>query len=52
MVLIFIGVKTLLVDVYKIPVLWALAVVAMTLGATVVISLLFPPKDKAQPEAP
>jgi len=44
------GIKMLLVDVYKIPVLWLLAVVAATIGATVVLSLLLPPKDKAQPE--
>jgi len=42
MVLVFIGAKMLLVDVYKIPVLAALAVVAVIIGATVVLSLLRP----------
>ena len=42
MVLMFIGAKMLLVDVYKIPVLAALAVVALIIGATVVLSLLRP----------
>ena len=42
MVLVFIGAKMLLVDVYKIPVLAALAVVALIIGATVVLSLLRP----------
>ena len=42
LVLMFIGGKMLLVDVYKIPVLWALVVVALIIGATVVLSLLRP----------
>ena len=42
LVLMFIGVKMLLVDVVKIPVPWSLAVVALTIGATVVLSLLRP----------
>ena len=49
MVLVFIGAKMLLVDVYKIPVLIALAVVALIIGATVVLSLLRP---QATPPAP
>lgn len=43
LVLAFIGAKMLLVDVYKIPVLAALGVVAAIIGATVVLSLLRPP---------
>jgi tellurite resistance protein TerC len=43
LVLAFIGVKMLLVDVYKIPVLASLGVVAAIIGATVVLSLLRPP---------
>ncbi len=39
-VLIFIGVKMLLMDVYKIPVGFALAVVATIIGLSVVLSLL------------
>jgi tellurite resistance protein TerC len=50
MVLVFIGAKMLLVDVYKIPVLAALAVVALIIGATVVLSLLRPPANP--PPAP
>jgi tellurite resistance protein TerC len=41
-VLMFIGVKMLLIDVYKIPVLWSLAVVSATIAATVVLSLMRP----------
>ena len=39
LVLMFIGGKMLLVDVYKIPVGWSLAVVAATIGATILLSL-------------
>jgi tellurite resistance protein TerC len=46
-VLIFIGTKMLIVDIYKIPVLWSLAVVAVTIGATVALSLMRPVKDQA-----
>jgi tellurite resistance protein TerC len=42
-VLMFIGGKMLLVDIYKIPVLWALVVVAAIIGATMALSLLRPP---------
>ncbi|RZA21787.1 MAG: TerC family protein [Lysobacteraceae bacterium] len=42
LVLVFIGGKMLVVDVYKIPVLAALAVVALIIGATVALSLLRP----------
>ncbi len=41
-VLMFIGAKMLLVDVYKIPVVWSLAVVALIIGATVALSLRRP----------
>ena len=43
-VLAFIGSKMLLVDVYKIPVLWALGTVAMILAVTVALSLARPQK--------
>lgn len=43
-VLAFIGTKMLLIDVYKIPVLWSLGVVALILTVTVVMSLARPPK--------
>jgi tellurite resistance protein TerC len=41
-VLIFIGAKMLLIDVYKIPVLVSLGVVVATIAATVVLSLMRP----------
>jgi tellurite resistance protein TerC len=47
-VLMFIGVKMLLIDVYKIPILVSLGVVALTIAATVVLSLMRP---AAQPPA-
>jgi len=50
LVLAFIGAKMLLVDVFKIPVLASLGVVAAILAATVVLSLLRPPA--ATPPAP
>ncbi|MEO6382155.1 MAG: TerC/Alx family metal homeostasis membrane protein, partial [Nitrobacter sp.] len=43
-VLMFIGGKMLVVDFYKITVLWSLAVVALLIAATVVLSLLIPAK--------
>lgn len=43
-VLVFIGTKMLLLDVYKIPVLWSLGVVAAILAVTVAVSLARPPK--------
>jgi tellurite resistance protein TerC len=48
-VLMFIGTKMLLIDVYKIPVLVSLGVVAATIAVTVVLSLLRPagPTTKA-----
>ncbi len=42
LVLMFIGAKMLLIDVYKIPVLYALLMVALIIGTTVVLSLLLP----------
>ena len=47
MVLGFIGAKMLLVDVYKIPVLWSLGVVALILGITVALSLHRPARRAA-----
>ncbi len=42
----FIGAKMLLIDVFKIPVLVSLGVVAAILVATMVLSLKLPPRDK------
>ncbi|TDK29157.1 TerC family protein [Luteimonas terrae] len=44
-VLAFIGAKMLMIDIYKIPVLWSLGVVAVILGVTVALSLARPPKS-------
>jgi tellurite resistance protein TerC len=43
-VLAFIGTKMLLIDVFKIPVLWSLAGVAAILGVTIALSLARPAK--------
>ena len=47
LVLGFIGTKMLLIDLYKIPVLWSLGVVTATIAATVVVSLMRPVKRAA-----
>jgi tellurite resistance protein TerC len=44
LILIFVGVKMLIVDFYKIPVVAALAVVGGILTVSIVLSILFPPK--------
>lgn len=46
-VLVFIGAKMLLIDVYKIPILVSLLGVAGIIGASVVLSLMRPPKPGA-----
>ena len=43
-VLVFIGSKMLLIDIYKIPVAWSLLGTAAILGTTMVLSLKIPPK--------
>lgn len=45
-VLAFIGLKMLISGIYTIPIGWSLAVVAAILAGSVVLSLLFPRKDK------
>ncbi|HXG28491.1 MAG TPA: TerC family protein [Nevskiales bacterium] len=42
LVLVFIGFKMLLVDLFKIPVLWSLSVTAGILGVTILLSLYVP----------
>ena len=49
-VLVFIGTKMLLIDVYKIPVGWSLGVTAAILVVTMVLSLLIP--AEAEPTRP
>ena len=44
LVLVLIGIKMLLVDVYKVPVLWSLLLTAAVLAAATVLSLIVPPK--------
>jgi tellurite resistance protein TerC len=51
-VLVFIGTKMLLIDVYKIPVTWSLGFTFVVLVATMVLSLKIPPKGKAQASYP
>ncbi len=47
LVLFVIGAKMLLIDVYKIPVVWSLAATAAILLATILLSLAIPPKAGA-----
>ena len=44
-VLTFIGVKMLLIDLYKIPIAVSLGVIAALIGGSIAASLLFPPKE-------
>lgn len=46
LVLVFIGIKMMIVDFYKIPVVWSLSVTASILTITVLLSLYIPPKGK------
>ncbi|MEY4083157.1 MAG: hypothetical protein RL483_526 [Pseudomonadota bacterium] len=43
-VLVFIGTKMLLIDLYKIPIAWSLGFTVLTLVITMVLSLKIPPK--------
>ena len=49
LVLMFIGVKMLLTDVYRIPVGWSLGVVAVTIAATIALSVMRPPRVTPPP---
>ncbi len=51
-VLVFIGTKMLLLDVYKIPVGWSLAFTVAVLAVTMVLSLRIPPKGKGESAYP
>jgi TerC family integral membrane protein len=51
-ILVFVGIKMLLVDIYKIPIGMALGTVAAVLVISVIASLLFPPKPEATPTKP
>lgn len=48
-VLVFVGIKMLLIDVYKIPVAASLAVIATLIGTSVALSLLRPPPGGTPP---
>ena len=43
-ILVFIGTKMLLIDIYKIPVVFSLGFTAVTLAVTMILSLKIPPK--------
>lgn len=49
LVLVFIGTKMLLIDLYKIPVQWSLLVTVVILATTMLLSLAIPPKGDGKP---
>jgi tellurite resistance protein TerC len=51
LILVFVGIKMLLVDIYKIPIGMALGAVAAVLVISVVASILYPPKTEGPPSA-
>jgi tellurite resistance protein TerC len=51
-VLLFIGTKMLLIDIYKIPVSWSLGFTVVVLAATMILSLKIPPRGKVQSAYP
>jgi len=51
LILVFVGIKMLLVDIYKIPISMALGTVAAVLMLSVVTSVLFPPKTEGTTSA-
>jgi len=51
-VLVFIGTKMLLIDLYKIPVTWSLGFTLVVLVGTMVLSLRIPPRGKAESAYP
>lgn len=46
LVLAFIGIKMLIIDIYKIPVVWSLSFTVLILTATMLLSLRIPPRGK------
>lgn len=52
LVLAFIGIKMLLIDVYKIPVAWSLGVTATILALTMILSLTFPSRRSSSSAYP
>ena len=51
-ILAFVGIKMLLVDIYKVPVSIALGTVAAVLAISVLASIIWPPKIEVNPAAP
>lgn len=47
LVLAFIGIKMLIIDLYKIPVVWSLSFTVVVLTATMLLSLRIPPRQHA-----
>lgn len=46
LVLAFIGIKMLIIDIYKIPVIWSLSFTVLILTSTMLLSLRIPPRGK------
>lgn len=46
LILVFVGVKMLLADVYKVPIAWSLAFIAAVLAVSIALSLLWPKGEK------
>lgn len=49
LVLVFVGAKMMLIDVYKVPTAVSLAVIAGVIGGSIALSLLRPPKEGVPP---
>lgn len=49
-VLTFVGVKMMIVDLYKIPITASLAVIALLIGGAILASLVWPPREEETPE--
>jgi len=50
-VLVFVGIKMLLSEVYKVPTGWSLAIIGLVLGLSVMVSLLKPPAQPAKEQS-
>jgi tellurite resistance protein TerC len=49
LVLVFVGAKMMLIDVFKVPTVVSLAVIATVIGGSIALSLLRPPRDGVAP---
>jgi tellurite resistance protein TerC len=52
LVLVFVGAKMMLIDVFKVPTTVSLVVIATVIGGSIALSLLRPPRTAAPPAAP